>query len=96
MSTHLAKGKQYGQASNWVAAERELRIYRNGHPDSEEANVLLAEALIELSQPFDAALELQTYLKRHPDSVRALKLHAALAEKTLLDESVWRKANSPR
>ncbi len=87
-STHLAKGKQYGQAGNWVAAERELRIYRNGHPDSEEANVLLAESLIELSQPFDAALELQLYLKRHPDSVRALKLHAALAARTLLDESL--------
>lgn len=87
-SNHLSKGKQYGQTGNWIAAERELRIYRNVHPDSEEANVLLAESLIELNQPFDAALELQLYLKRHPDSVRALKLHAALAAKTLLDESL--------
>jgi tetratricopeptide (TPR) repeat protein len=85
---HLLKGKQYGQAGNWIAAERELRIYRNAHPDSEEANVLLAESLIQLSQPFDAALELQLFLKQHPNSVRALRLHAALASKTLLDESL--------
>jgi tetratricopeptide (TPR) repeat protein len=87
-SSHLIKGKQYGQAGNWIAAEKELRIYRNSHPDSEEANVLLAESLIQLSQPFDAALELQLFLKQYPNSVRALKLHAALASKTLLDESL--------
>ncbi len=88
VTNHLLKGKQYGQNGDWVNAEKELRIYKNANPESEEAVVLHSEALVELNQPFDAALELQSFLAHHPDSVRALKLHATLASHTLLDESV--------
>ena len=48
------------------------------HPDSEAATVLHATALIRLSQPFDAALELEDYLRKFPNKVEAAKLYAAL------------------
>jgi tetratricopeptide (TPR) repeat protein len=81
----LELGRAYGAHGQWSEAERELRTYRNGHPDSVEAIMLHAEALIQLSQPFDAALELQKFLESHPNSVRPLELHASLAANTLRD-----------
>jgi tetratricopeptide (TPR) repeat protein len=71
----------------WRDAEKEYRIYRNEHPDSVDAIVLHAQALIEIGQPFDAALELQKFLQNHPDSPRALELHAVLASGPLHDAS---------
>jgi len=82
---HLELGRSYGTKGQWRDAERELRIYRNAHPDSVDAIMLHAESLIQLSQPFDAALELQKFLQSHPDSLRPLELHASLAADTLKD-----------
>jgi len=82
---HLQKGRELGAQGLWPDAERELRIYRNAHPDSSDAVLLHAEALLQLSQPFDAALELQQFLRKHPDSVRALLLHSSIAANTLKD-----------
>lgn len=71
----------------WLESEKEYRIYRNEHPDSQDAIVLHAQSLIEIGQPFDAALELQKFLQSHPDSPRALELHAVLASGPLHDAS---------
>jgi len=104
-TNHLAAGREYGRKGKWIEAERELSIYKNAHPDSVDGIMLYAEALIQLSQPFDAALELQKFLQTHPDSPRPLQLHASLAENTLKDsplaQAEWEKAtklspNNPR
>ena len=58
--------------------EEQSRLQLRKQPDNEPAVLQHATALIHLSQPFDAALELEDYLKRHPDSVAAGKLYAAL------------------
>ncbi len=103
--SHLDLGREYGRKGQWTDAERELSIYKNTHPDSVDGIMLYAEALIQLNQPFDAALALQKFLQTHPESVRPLQLHATLAENTLQDnplaQSEWEKAtklspNDPR
>jgi tetratricopeptide (TPR) repeat protein len=68
-----------------VGAEKEFRLARNEDPNSAEATVLHAESLVRLSQPFDAALELQDYIQRHPDSIQVLNAHAMLEEGLLQD-----------
>lgn len=78
-------GRTYGERGDWRNAEREFREYRNGHPDSVEGIVLHAESLIQIGQPFDAALELQKFLQSHPDAVRPLELHASLSSDVLGD-----------
>ncbi len=102
---HLEAGREYGRKGKWAEAERELRIYKRSNPDSVDGIMLYAEALIQLSQPFDAALALQEFLKIHPDSTRPLQLHASLALNTLQDrpmaQAEWEKAtklspNDPR
>jgi tetratricopeptide (TPR) repeat protein len=82
----LERGRIYGSKGQWQDAERELRSYRNTHPDSVEGIMLHAESLIQLNQPFDAALELQKFLQSHPDAVRPLELHASLAADKLRDK----------
>lgn len=47
--------------------------------------MLHAESLIQLGQPFDAALELQKFMQTHPNSLRPLELHASLASGSLRD-----------
>ena len=81
----LERGRMFGGKAQWQDAERELRIYRNTHPDSVEGIMLHAESLIQLNQPFDAALELQKFLQSHPNAVRPLELHASLAADKLRD-----------
>lgn len=83
--SHLARGRELGAKRDWVAAEKEFRLARNQDPESAEATVLHAESLVQLSQPFDAALELQDYIQKHPDSIQALNAHAML-EQTLLQD----------
>ena len=85
---HLHLGKTFGAAGKWKAAEGELRIYRNQHPDSEIAIVLHAEALIKLGEPFDAALELQGFLSEHPKALRVHELYAVLAGGPLKDSTL--------
>jgi tetratricopeptide (TPR) repeat protein len=82
---HLSLGKQLGAQGKWKEAEAELRTFKNEYPNSAEAVVLYAETLVEIDQPFDAALELQDFLQRHPDSLRAHELYAVLAAGPLRD-----------
>ena len=79
-------GREFGAKRDWKQAERELRIYRNQHPESATAVVLHAEALIKVAQPFDAALELQKFLQSHPTALRPHELYAVLAADTLKDD----------
>lgn len=82
---HRRLAEDYVAQNRWRDAEKEYRIYRNEHPDLADAVVRHAEALTEIGQPFDAALELQKFLQTHPDSTRALELHAVLASSFLHD-----------
>jgi tetratricopeptide (TPR) repeat protein len=84
---HRHLGEDLVSQHRWLDAEREYRLYRNEHPDSVDAIVRHAEALIKIGQPFDAALELQKFLQAHPDSRRALELHALVAADALHDPS---------
>jgi tetratricopeptide (TPR) repeat protein len=84
---HRALAADLVAKHRWREAEKEYRIYRNEHPDSVDAIVRHAEALMEIGQPFDAALELQKFLQAHPDSPRALELHALLSSGALHDAS---------
>jgi len=84
---HRELGMDLVAKHRWLDAEKEYRLYRNERPDSVDAIVLHAQALIEIGQPFDAALELQKFLQSHPDSPRALELHAVLASGPLHDAS---------
>jgi tetratricopeptide (TPR) repeat protein len=84
---HRGLGEELAAKHRWLESEKEYRIYRNEHPDSVNAIVWHAEALMRISQPFDAALELQKFLQSHPDSPRALELHAVLASGPLHDAS---------
>jgi len=65
-------------AGDWKTAEEQSRSYLRERPDDEDAIVLHATSLIRLSQPFDAALELEEVLKAHPGYLEAGKLYAAL------------------
>lgn len=87
-SDHLSRGKVFGSQENWKEAEAELRIYRNQHPDVENATVLHAEALIKIGQPFDASLELQQFLREHPKALRSHELLAVLAGGPLRDSTL--------
>jgi tetratricopeptide (TPR) repeat protein len=82
---HLTAAKQLASESKWKEAEVEFRTYEQANPDLAEAVTLHAEALIRLSQPFDAALELRDFLNRHPDALRAHELYAVLAAGQLRD-----------
>jgi len=82
---YMAQGKALGGQGKWKEAEAALRVYRNRHPDQENAVVLHAEALVKINQPFDAALELQTFIKGHPDVLRPHEMLAVLAASTLKD-----------
>jgi tetratricopeptide (TPR) repeat protein len=76
---HAGLGLRLARERRWVEAEREFRIAHQQHPDSVEAAVGHAEALVQISQPFDAALELQSFLKDHPKALRAHEFYAVVA-----------------
>jgi len=82
---HRRLGEEQVSQHHWLEAEKEFRLYRNEHPDLADAVVHHAEALMQIGQPFDAALELQKFLQLHPNSVRVLELHAVLAQGSLDD-----------
>lgn len=87
LDEHLRLGKDYAGREQWKEAEEHLRIYRQANPNSAEATVLHAKALINLRQPFDAILELEELLAINPDSVPALKLYATLLYSTFHDSA---------
>jgi len=85
---HLAMGRQLGAEGKWKEAESELRAYELANPDSTEAVVLHGEALMKISQPFDAAIDLRRFLEAHPDAVRAHELYAVIAAGPLHDPNL--------
>ncbi|MBA3441186.1 MAG: tetratricopeptide repeat protein, partial [Pyrinomonadaceae bacterium] len=87
LDEHFRLGKTYASREQWKEAEEHLRIYRQANPNSAEAVVLHARALINLNQPFDAILELEELLAINPDSVPALKLYATLLYSTFHDSA---------
>lgn len=78
-----------------MQAEQEFRIAHQNAPDSTDAEVGHAEALVRIGQPFDAALELQSFLQEHPNSARAHEFYAVVTISTsndfLLAESEMEK-----
>lgn len=95
--TQLKAGIEAAERGDWQTAEAELRSYQRENPESAEAAVWHAQAVVRLGQPFDAILELEPFVKRHPGSVGAVVLYAdllqnvahnaPLAEKTLIEAS---------
>jgi len=84
-SDPLQKGMRLAQNSQWAAAEREFRIAHQHDPNSTDAEVAHAEALVKIGQPFDAALELQSYVRDHPDAARAHEIYAVITLSTSND-----------
>lgn len=78
---------QAPQAEDWRAVEEKARAELLRHPLNEAAAVLHARALIQLSQPFDAALELEDFVRRKPTATSAGKLYAALLADVVQDRT---------
>jgi tetratricopeptide (TPR) repeat protein len=81
----LPEARRAAARGDWKAAEAASRAAMRAQPASEAAAVLHAQALLHLGQPFDAALELEEFLKRRPKSVEAGKLYAALLMDVVAD-----------
>lgn len=77
-ASHLARAKQAAAQGLWQEVEQESRLHLRQQPGSEASAVLHAQALFHLSQPFDAVLELQDFVKRAPSSAEAGKFYVAL------------------
>lgn len=76
---HVRRAQQLEHEKKWVEAEKEFRIARQEDPNSTAAAVGHAEALVQIGQPFDAELELEMFLKEHPDAERAHEFYAVVA-----------------
>lgn len=74
----MQQGLLLARSGKWAEAEAQLRLAHQTSPDSTEAEVGHAEALVRIGQPFDAALELQSFLRDHPDSARAHEFYAVV------------------
>jgi tetratricopeptide (TPR) repeat protein len=83
----LPLAPQPSNQGDWKLIEEQSRKTLRERPRDESAAVLHATSLIHLSQPFDAALELEDYLNKVPDSVEAAKLHAALLADVVNDRT---------
>lgn len=81
----LRASRALAAQGKWKDAELLLRSYRNRHPEAVEANVLHADALTHLNQPFDAMLELQSIIREHPESVLARKRYGLLLTTVMKD-----------
>lgn len=79
---HLQRAKQLAKSGNWVKAEEEFRIAHQQDPNSADAEVGHAEALVRIGQPFDAELEVQGFLQQHPESVRAHEFYGVVTMQT--------------
>jgi len=78
-SSHVLRGQQLELDKNWVEAEREFRLALQQNPNSAQAAVGHAEALVQIGQPFDAELELKSFLEKHPSAERAHEFYAVVA-----------------
>jgi len=81
----LAIGDCYASRGQWKEAEEHYRARRNQNPGSAAAVVRHAQALVQLSHPFEAVLELEELLRTQPDDVPALKLYAGLLDTVVKD-----------
>ncbi|MDR3738982.1 MAG: tetratricopeptide repeat protein [Terracidiphilus sp.] len=92
----LALGLQARKAGHMAEAEVHFRGCKQLEPDSIPCTVQHADVLANLNQPFDSIIEVESFLKRNPESVPVLKTYALLLEKVAADrreaEKVWRKA----
>ena len=82
---HLQQGMRLARGKKWAEAEREFRIAHRQDPDSTDAEVGHAEALVKIGQPFDAVLELQSFVRDHPDAARAHEIYAVVTLSTSND-----------
>src|SRR5260370_4886843 len=81
----LESARERADKGDWKGAEELSRRHLRDHPADEAATVLHATSMIRLSQPFDAALELEEILNLHPNFLEASKLYAALLMDVLND-----------
>lgn len=92
----LALGLQARKAGRMADAEVHFRTCNQLEPNSVPCTVQHADILANLNQPFDSIIEVESFLKRNPESVPVLKTYALLLEKVAADrreaEKVWRKA----
>ena len=79
VANHIRQGRLFEKEKHWAEAEREFRAALQINPHSGQAAVGHAETLVELEQPFDAQLELQSFLEQNPNVARAHELYAVLA-----------------
>ena len=83
--SHLQRARLLVKQRKWPEAEREFRTAHQKDPNSVEAEVGHAEALVQIRQPFDASLELQSFLRDHPDAARAHEFYAVVILETSND-----------
>jgi tetratricopeptide (TPR) repeat protein len=77
-TNHLQVGMRLARAQKWAEAEREFRIAHQNDPNSNDAELGHAEALVKVGQPFDAALELQSFLRDHPNAAKVHQFYAVV------------------
>jgi len=83
---HLQVAECLAKNEQWKAAEEQFRLARQSPDTLAAATVGHAKALFHLNQPYDAMLELDEFLGKHPDSAPALQvlatLHAVVSDDT--------------
>lgn len=82
---HYEAAECLARQSLWQEAEKQFRLAVQAKELLTEATVGHARSLFNLNQPFDALLEMETFLKSNPDSVPALNLYATLTSIVLQD-----------
>jgi tetratricopeptide (TPR) repeat protein len=95
----LQQGIAAFNQQKWKDAEAALRSYLQTNPaEATGATVMHARSLVFLGQPFDAVIEIESFLKRQPNSLPALKLYGELLDLVVKDrdqaEAVWLKCLS--
>ncbi len=90
----LQQGIAAFNQQKWKEAESALRDYLKTNPrEAAGATVLHARSLVNLGQPFDAVIELETFLKQQPKALPVLKLYGELLDLVVKDrdqaEAIW-------
>ncbi len=75
---NLVRARQAAARGSWQQVEEQTRLQLRQRPNDEAAIVLHSQALFHLSQPFDAVLELEDFLRSAPNAVEAGKFYVAL------------------
>jgi len=74
-------------AVEWTAVERQYRKCVQENVDSSGCAVRHADALAHLGQPWDAILELESFVAAHPSDAPAVELYAELLQRVAKDVS---------